>query len=97
MQSLQRMEDKLKAVTKENIEMVGTEEQNEYYWRICVLVATSAWCIMYMNRQYALYIMCNTIAKIEPCVGLYYSWFTYHNIVYYAYMGNIFTWMYNHS
>lgn len=36
MQSLQRMEDKLKAVTKENIEMVGTEEQNEDYWMICV-------------------------------------------------------------
>lgn len=36
MQSLQRMEDKLKAVTKENIEMVGTEEQNEDYCIICV-------------------------------------------------------------
>lgn len=36
MQSLQRMEDKVKAVTKENIEMVGTEEQNEDYWMIHV-------------------------------------------------------------
>lgn len=38
--------------------------------------------------------MCNTIAKM---FGLYYARFMYHNIVYYAYMGNILTWMHNHS
>lgn len=24
--------------------------------------------MMYINRQYALYMMCNTIAKIQPCL-----------------------------
>lgn len=46
MQSLQRMEDKLKAVTKENIEMVGTEEQNEDYCIIYVRYGGHI-CIVY--------------------------------------------------
>lgn len=36
MQSLQRIEDKLKAVTKENIEMVSIEEKIAYYCMISV-------------------------------------------------------------
>lgn len=46
MQSLQRMEDKFKAVTKENIEMVGTEEQNEDYCMIYVCYGGHI-CIVY--------------------------------------------------
>lgn len=52
MQSLQRMEDKLKAVTKENIEMVSIEEQNEHYCTtyVCfgVHVCTVHACTMYV-------------------------------------------------
>lgn len=53
MQSLQRMEDKLKAVTKENIEMVGIEEQSEDCCRsMSVMVATSASCMhVYMYKK----------------------------------------------
>lgn len=60
MQSLQRMEDKLKAVTKENIEMVGTGEQNEY---ICVIYVCYGGCICleYVPRENMVYIVCNTI------------------------------------
>jgi len=34
-----------------------------------------------------LYIVCNTINKIQPCLG---NRLKYYNIVYYAYMCNIF-------
>lgn len=92
MQSLQRMEDKLKAVTKENIEMVGTGEQNDYICMICVCYGGPV-CLVYVPGENVFYIVCNTV----DTATLRCSRLTYCTIVNYAYECNTFTWMHNHS
>lgn len=90
MQSLQRMEDKLKAVTKENIEMVSIEEQNEHY---CITYVF--WCVCLHSTCMYKVCLCNAIDKIYQYLGLYII--DLHNIVGYAYMCNIFKWIHKIS